>query len=185
MNNEEYFYHNLRDMPLKLRTSSKIGSGDLVCFAMREDANSLNGQIGICIEFGGKISIKILVPDPRCKPNTILLQTQSKTDDRMWSILKTSTSFQISGDDFKELNIPFAELDCGSMAKSTNFGWLESITRLGDFSTAFYFVENKGKLREFVKSSLTIRYYVLCHFDPYFSIQYFLILHGRLRAIID
>ena len=93
-------------------------------------------ELGLCIFFGDEIVIFIRHEDNKCNSNYFAIQrlTNTATDDRMWGIMKTPTSFQISGDDFEQLNIDFVDLDCGSIAESSNFGWLRLITRFEHIS---------------------------------------------------
>ena len=143
MKSNEYFFHNLREKPLQLRTSSEIGTEEAVCIALEEDSMSQSPLL-LCIYFGDELLIYTRHWDNLCDSNYFAIQQQSNTDDRMWVILKTPTSFQISGDDFEQLNIDFVDLDCGSIAESSNFGWLKFLTNLEDPSTAYY-LEYKGK----------------------------------------
>ena len=112
---------------------------------MREYVISASA-LGLCIYFGDEIVVFTRHEDEQCQSNYFAIQRLSNiaTDDRMWGIKKTPTSFQISGDDFEQLNIDFVGLDCGSIAESSNFGWLQLITHYEHISTTFY-LEDRSK----------------------------------------
>ena len=122
---------------------------------MREYVISAS-ELGLCIFFGDEIVIFIRHEDHECNSNYFAIQT----DDRMWSIMKTPTSFQISGDDFEQFNIDFVDLDCGSVAESSNFGWLRLITHFDHISTTFYLEDrSKHKPQKWLKK-FTLYHYV-------------------------
>lgn len=143
MKNGEFVFHNLKEKPLQLRTSSKIGTEDTVCIAIEEDVMS-SSPLLLCIYFGDEIFIQTSHSAGFCDSNYFAIGQLSNTDDRIWSISKTSTSFLIRSDDIYSLNIDFDDLGCGSIAKSRNFGWLKFVTYLEDPSTAYY-LEYKSK----------------------------------------
>ena len=101
-------------------------------------------DLGLCISFENELQVVVQDFNNRCKPNNLTIKTHSNTDDRTWTILKTSKSFDISGDDFEQFSMNFDDLECGHVAELTNFSWMLFSTKLCGVSSAFYF-ESRGK----------------------------------------
>jgi hypothetical protein len=138
-------YHNLNDTPLQLRTNSKLGSKDYVSISMRKDTLGFP-RLYLSIRYYSKIYIRIRSSDKKCNQNLVPVTTLSVTEDRIWSIIKTPTSYRITGNDIEPLELTFNSLHCGKMAKTMNFSWLGFHTRLSSMSTAYYSIATKSKL---------------------------------------
>ena len=157
VNNEDFdfFYHNFHDPgnALQLRTNSQIGTGDEVCVLMRKEKTTLYSGLSLCIHFGDEILVKVEdYQNKGCNPNVFTIQRHSTTDDRTWAIMKTRSSFEISGDEFEPFTISYDGLDqCGNLEKSTKFGWMKFLTTLSGVSSAFY-LESQGKNNVLPKS---------------------------------
>ena len=110
---------------------------------MREDVREKSG-LYLCIYFSDIILIISSDGNEKCDWEVWQVNTLSKSEDRIWEIYKSQTSFKITGDDIEPLDLKF-HLFCGELAYTTNFGWLNFEFELGIPSTAFYFVEDQSK----------------------------------------
>ena len=82
----------------------------------------------------------------QCKVDWVKVRSLSLTRDRTWTITKTPTSYRITGNDIKPLEITFDSLEhCRKMAKTMNFGWLYFVVQLNGVSTAYHFIETASK----------------------------------------
>ena len=150
ISDEDYFYHNFQDQgnALQLWTNSQIGAEDKVCVHMRKDEMALYDGLNLCIYFGDELMIVVKdYSDNRCNPNIFTVRRYSNTNHRKWSIVKSPKSFEISGDDFEPFSMDFDELDCGNLAKSIKFGWMQFFIKLSGVSSAFYAASKGNNLQ--------------------------------------
>lgn len=141
---KSYIYHNFREGPLKIKTNSKIGSDDHVCIGFKNDPQEYAG-LHICITFSTKVYIVTMHMESKCNMDFKSVNTVSQTQDRNWEVHKTASSFKVTGNDIEPVELEFAEINCGEIAKRKNFGWHYSQINLGGISSAFYSTEKPGQ----------------------------------------
>ena len=140
--NDAYAYHNLRNTPIQIKTNSRIGSREEICIALRNNVIQ-SPALKLCINFDSEVIVYVAQPDHQCQIDEVKVTFNSNTDDRIWKIHKTLTSYRISGNVIDSFDMNFKESHCGEIAKTLDFGWLQFKTAYyDDKSTASYFIEN-------------------------------------------